>query len=146
MENKSLILNKIKTYIIKWSVTKRKWTILESKNNVNKIIKSSVWFYDLTLHFLMYVLPEIVRIISNNNQNSYSCSYWCRSSHPEVFLVKGVLKICGKFTGEHLCRSCFATLLKSHFDMGVSCKFAAYFQNTFSWEYLWKAASGVLQS
>ena len=27
------------------------------------------------------------------------------SSHPEVFLRKGVLKICSKFTGEHLCRS-----------------------------------------
>ena len=28
-----------------------------------------------------------------------------RSSHPEVFLGKGVLKICSKFTGEHQCRS-----------------------------------------
>ena len=27
-----------------------------------------------------------------------------------------------------------ATLLKSHFDMMFSCKFAAHFQNTFSWE------------
>ena len=28
-----------------------------------------------------------------------------RSSPSEVFLEKGVLKICGKFTGEHTCRS-----------------------------------------
>ena len=28
-----------------------------------------------------------------------------RSSHSEVFLRKGVLKICSKFTGEHPCRS-----------------------------------------
>ena len=28
-----------------------------------------------------------------------------RSSHPKVFLWKGVLKICSKFTGEHTCRS-----------------------------------------
>ena len=28
-----------------------------------------------------------------------------RSSRPEVFLGKGVLKICSKVTGEHLCRS-----------------------------------------
>ena len=28
-----------------------------------------------------------------------------RSSHPEVFLVKGVPKICSKFTGEHPYRS-----------------------------------------
>ena len=49
-----------------------------------------------------------------------------RSSHPEVFFGKGVLKICSKFIGEQQCRSaisikllCFATLLKSHFGMGV---------------------------
>ena len=35
-----------------------------------------------------------------------------RSSRSEVFLVKGVLKICTKFTGEH-------PLLKSLFGMGV---------------------------
>ena len=28
-----------------------------------------------------------------------------RSSHPEVFLGKGVLQICSKFTGEHPCQS-----------------------------------------
>ena len=28
-----------------------------------------------------------------------------RSSQPDVFLVKGVLKICSKFTGEYPCRS-----------------------------------------
>ena len=48
----------------------------------------------------------------------------CRSSLPEVFLRKGVMKICRKFTGEHSCRSVIsikllATLLKSHFGMGV---------------------------
>ena len=36
-----------------------------------------------------------------------------RGSHPEMFLVKGVVKIWSKFTGEH------ATLLKSPFGMGV---------------------------
>ena len=63
-----------------------------------------------------------------------------RSSHPEVFLEKGVLKICSKFTGEHPCRSAIsiklqskATLLKSHLSLAVSCKFAVYFQNTFGW-------------
>ena len=47
-----------------------------------------------------------------------------RSSHSEVFLGKGVLKICSKFKGEHPRRSVIsinllATLLKSHFGMGV---------------------------
>ena len=33
------------------------------------------------------------------------CAYKAlRSSHPEVFLGKGVQKICSKFTGEHPCQ------------------------------------------
>ena len=32
------------------------------------------------------------------------------SSHPEVFIQKGVLKICSKFTEEHSCRSAVSTL------------------------------------
>ena len=36
-----------------------------------------------------------------------------RSSPPELFLGKDVLKICSKFTGEHLCRS-----VKSNVGMG----------------------------
>ena len=49
-----------------------------------------------------------------------------RISRPEVFLGKGVLKLCSKFTGEHPCRSATSiklqskvTLLKSHFGVGV---------------------------
>ena len=56
-----------------------------------------------------------------------------RSSLSEVFLGKGVLKICSKFTGEHPCQSAMAWVF--------SCKFAAYFQNTFSQEHLRGAAS-----
>ena len=39
----------------------------------------------------------------------------CRSSRPEVFLWKGVLKICCKFTGEHPCRSMISVKLQSSF-------------------------------
>ena len=38
-----------------------------------------------------------------------------RSRHPKVFLEKGVLKICSKFTGEHPCRSAISTKLQSNF-------------------------------
>ena len=40
---------------------------------------------------------------------------WSRSSHPEVFLRKGVLKVCSKFTGEHPCRSAISIKLESNF-------------------------------
>ena len=39
----------------------------------------------------------------------------CRSSHPEVFLRKDVLKICSKFTGEHPCQSVISIKLQSNF-------------------------------
>ena len=38
-----------------------------------------------------------------------------RSSHREVFLRKGVLKICGKFTGGHPCRGVISIKLQSNF-------------------------------
>ena len=35
----------------------------------------------------------------------------CKSSRPEMFLRKGVLKICSKFTGEYPCRSAISIKL-----------------------------------
>ena len=62
-----------------------------------------------------------------------------RPSSQEVFSGKYILKICSNFTGEHPCQSVISiTLLKSHFYSNhtsswvFSCKFSAYFQNTFS--------------
>ena len=37
-----------------------------------------------------------------------------RSSHSKVFLGKGVLKICRKFTGEHACRNAISIKLQSN--------------------------------
>ena len=37
------------------------------------------------------------------------------SSHPEVFLIKVVLKICSKFTAENLCRSVISIKLLCNF-------------------------------
>ena len=50
-----------------------------------------------------------------------------RSSLPEVFCKKGVLKNCTKFTGKHLCQSLF---LKQK-DTGISFEFYKIFKNTF---------------
>ena len=40
--------------------------------------------------------------------------YCFQKHHPEVFLWKGVLKICSKFTGEHPCRSAISIKLLSN--------------------------------
>ena len=43
--------------------------------------------------------------VFSNTSTWHALKANCRSSHPEVFLEKGVLKICSKFTGEHPCQS-----------------------------------------
>ena len=64
----------------------------------------------IVYHILYYIIYREVKSNLEENNN-------LRSNHPEVFLVKGALKICSKFTGEYPCRS--YTLLKSQLGMGV---------------------------
>ena len=73
-----------------------------------------------------------------------------RSSHLEVLLEKSVLKVRSKFAEEDPSRSVICQVAKhvkfqSNFiEIALqvfSCKFAAYFQNTFFWEHLWAATS-----
>ena len=46
--------------------------------------------------------PEDIAITSNNNNYEFHfLDTSSRSSRLKVFLVKGVLKLCSKFTGEH---------------------------------------------
>ena len=48
------------------------------------------------------------------NKNFFNLKLF-RSSQPEVFLKKGVPKICIKFTGEHPCQSVISIKLQSRF-------------------------------
>ena len=61
----------------------------------------------LTLWIMKAWIKESLKI------ESESCIV--RSNHPEVFLGKGVLKICSKFTGEHWCRNGVSIKLPSKF-------------------------------
>ena len=49
-----------------------------------------------------------------------------RSSRPEVFLVKGVLKICSKFTGEHPCRNVISRKLQAISHLVILCNFSTF--------------------
>ena len=95
---------------------------------------SQLVIYHLDTHILSLVNLSFFLILSIQKQLS------------EVFLQKGVPKICSKFSWKHPCR-----ILKNpswnHTSAWLfSCKFAAYFQNTFSWEYLsWAASLLIIQ-
>ena len=58
-----------------------------------------------------------------------------RSSLPEVFCKKGVLRNFAKFTGKHLCQSLFCQSV-------FSCEFCEISKNTFSQRTPLVAASG----
>ena len=55
---------------------------------------------------LIIVLPDLTWRLASS---------WYRSSHPEVFIEKGVLKICSKFTEEHQCQNAISIKLQSNF-------------------------------
>ena len=81
--------------------------------------EANLWFF---FHFAPWS-----NLIMFNESDYIPATVSTRSIHPEVFLVKGVLKTCSRFTGERPCQS---AILKSHFDMGVlqyiSCIFSEH--------------------
>ena len=73
-----------------------------------------------------------------------------RSSRPEVFCGKDVLRNFAKFTGKYLCQSLFsnkvtglrpAALLQLTLELVFFCEFYEIFKNTFFLEHLWTTAS-----
>ena len=75
-------------------------------------------------HSTEHVLMELVnRIYDTFNENRYTLGVFIdlsksfdtvkRSSHPEVFCEKSVLRIFAKFTGKHLCQSLFLIKLQA---------------------------------
>ena len=77
---------------------------------------------------------------------NFSIETKIRSSHPEVFLVKGVLKICSKFTGEHLLRTplngCFwkikTSFLVSNFSLPNKTKWHFRYKDSVSFVLVFK--------
>ena len=74
-------------------------------------------------------------------------NYLARSSRPEVFCIKGVLRDLTKFTGKHLCQSLFfikaagltpRTLLKKRrWHSCFPVKFVKFLRTPFYTEHLW---------
>ena len=119
------------------------------------MIKSQFSYCPLTLKFssrqsntlINKIHERSLRLIANDDNNNFETLFQnnrditvhhskFRSSCPEVYLRKGVLKIYSKFTGEHPKPQCNFNKVAKHFIRTLawvfSCKFAAYFQNTFS--------------
>ena len=68
------------------------------------------------------MLPVIKKVFLTDVSNGS-----IRSRPPEMFLGKGVPKICSKFTREHPYQSYHAVSLKSYFGMGFLLKICCIF-------------------
>ena len=100
---------------------------LSSKTKIGKVSWCLILFYvSQSSSPLQSCFKENAKILSKNSttQEIITISRQSRSSRPEMFIGKDVLKKCRKFTGEHPCRSAIsikllANLLKLHFRMSV---------------------------
>ena len=101
--------------------------IFQARSYSMQSFEGSFWRLSVTWIFLRISINRVLAIVFNqwiiqafiNCPITFDWRKFVRSSSPEVFLRKGVLKICSKFTGEHPCRSVISTKLKSHYGMGV---------------------------
>ena len=99
----------------------------------------------MTSFRLSYLVIAIDKLFIHELLGCMRCLFFkaVRSSRPEVFSKKGVLRIFAKFTGKHLCQSLFlnkvaghrpATLLKK--KLWQRC-FPVIFAKSFLTEHLW---------
>ena len=77
-------------------------------------LNGNTYSFDLTKRLIGYFRTNVGSKIQFNTLRSFFKRVY-RSSHPEVFLRKGVLKTCSKFTGEHPCRNAISIKLQSNF-------------------------------
>ena len=88
-----------------------------------------------------FQMSELLLILQQTKVNFFVYDYLNRSSRPDVFYKKGVLRNFTKFTRKRLCQSLFfskaagltpATLFKKETQVqGFSCEFCEISQNTF---------------
>ena len=86
--------------------------------------KFEYWYFKINKAIMVRIFVKLTSSLVISSKTLYNN----RSSRPEVFLGKGVLKICSRFINKavkHLYWNCTSAWV-------FSCHFAAYFQNTFS--------------
>ena len=82
--------------------------------NFEKILGTLIFNTNYERLLLLFViLSSAVKLFSTFG--FFSPFLTIRTSRPEVFIGKGVLKMCSKFTGEHPCRSVISIKLQSNF-------------------------------
>lgn len=112
------------------------YSTLQRKNHYGLRLKyyRSLWELLISLYIFHYFFSNCQKFIVEVS-----------SSPPQVFLGISVLKICGKYAGEHTCQSVNSIKLialgSNLIEITLRCGCFSYFQDTFFQEHLWSAAS-----
>ena len=98
----------------------RKKSVIKQKKVMK--LKCSFWKYLNVVNVIVHELEPKKWVFDKNIEHPCrsAISIKLQSSRPGVFLGKGVLKICSKFTGEHPCRSAISIKLQSTLRHGCS--------------------------
>ena len=120
IKSKIQYLSLILIYPVLVMATILKTTGLASCFRLNEIMPLIFVFclnYRLCSRSMLRTSMQLIKHINQADQTF-------RSSCPKVFLGKGVMKICSKFTGEHPCRSVISTkslcnFIEKHFSMDL---------------------------
>ena len=91
-------LNPLSASLTKWSNTLKQFV----GNLPTNLLSVFDRFVGLALKGL-----KSIRKIKTKKLQKQSPRVYCRSSHPELFCKKGVIRNFAKFTGKHLCQSLF---------------------------------------
>ena len=87
------------------------------KKAAPKIVCSSLYVISTTCWINVFIL------CGHQKASFFVRVYSYRTSHSEVFLRNGVLKICSKFPGEYPCRSVISITLQSNFiEIALRCE------------------------
>ena len=82
------------------------------------LVNSVCSFVNIAVTVAIFEIIEILIFVVNKSVCNANNTFWihkARGSPLEVFLGKGVQKICSKFTGENPCRSVISKKLLSNF-------------------------------
>ena len=117
------------------------WNVSSKQEKYNS--QSNFNYYNKTIRDFFIKCHQIRRKLEIGSHLLKKWISHFRSSHSEVLCWKGVLKKCSKLTGDHRCQSAKHFYWNRTLAWVFSCKFAAYFQNTFSREHLWMAVFDI---
>ena len=79
------------------------------------VFRKLVQEWDVKLKKIKIIIKKMIRMQIGVNSQLYLGTIFYKSIPAEVFIEKGILKICRKFTGEHLRQSVISIKLESIF-------------------------------